>query len=198
MRTSLALALALVVACGPKKEDIPSGPGPAEEPAAPAAKPPPPAKHALTVAELGTCHLTASGAVTADQTTPGGRSATNVSYWLTEAERKKMMGVDGFVVNCIGPDIKFQLVPGGGKQDGMPFAPKRYDFVKGKGDANIMAAFGKASLTAPTGTIDITAFDTHHIVGTVDVTGKLTPGNGDVKLTGSFDLACPGFSGCDK
>lgn len=197
MRTCLALALVLV-ACGPKKEDIPSAPPPAEEHTAPATKPPPPAKHVLSVAELGTCHLTASGAVTADQTTPGGRPATNVSYWLTETERKNMMGVDGFVVNCIGPDIKFQLVPGGGKQDGMPFKPKRYDFDKGKGDANIMVAFGKATLTAATGTIDVTAFDTHHIVATIDLTGKLAPGGGDVKLTGTFDLTCPGFSGCEK
>ena len=194
----ICLALVLLASCGPKKEDIPAEPPPqADEPAA-SKVPAKPAKHVLTAAEMGTCHLTATGAVTAEQTTPGGRPATNVSYWLSETERKNMMGVDGFVINCIGPDIKFQLVPGGGKKDGMPFAPKRYDFDKGKGDANVMAAFGKATLASYSGSIDITAFDSHHIVGNVDLAGKLAPGGGDVKLTGTFDLACPGFSGCDK
>jgi hypothetical protein len=194
----ICLVLVVLASCGPKKEDIPAEPPPqADEPAA-AKAPAKPAKHVLTAAEMGSCHLTATGAATAEQTTPGGRPATNVSYWLSETERKNMMGVDGFVINCIGPDIKFQLVPGGGKKDGMPFAPKRYDFDKGKGDANVMAAFGKATLASYSGSIDITAFDSHHIVGAIDLAGKLAPGGGDVKLTGTFDLACPGFSGCDK
>ena len=171
---------------------------PPEEPEV--AKPPPlPAKKKpLTAADLGTCHLQATGAVTADQTTPGGRTATNVSYWYSPADQKTMMGVDGFVVNCIGPDIKFQLVPGGGKKDGMPFKPKKYDFDKGKADANAMVVFGKATLAAPSGSVDITAFDSHHIAGTVALTGKLAPGGGDVKLTGQFDLVCPGVSACEK
>lgn len=195
MRT-LAVVI-LLVACGPKKEDIPSGPPPEPEaPAKPVTAPAP--KKVLTTADLGTCHLTASGAVTADQTTPGGRTATNISYWFSPAEQKNMMGVDGFVINCIGSDIRFQLVPGGGKKDGMPFKPKKYDFDKGKGDANLMIAFGKTTLATPSGAVDITSFDSHHIAGTVDLAGKLAPGGGDVKLTGSFDLTCPGFSACDK
>jgi hypothetical protein len=195
MRTHLALFLVLAACANEKKEAPP--PAPAPEPVE-TKPPPPPPKKVLTTADLGTCHLTASGAVTADQTTPGGRTATNVSYWLSEKDQKNMMGVDGFVVNCIGPDIKFQLVPGGGKKDGMPFKPKKYDFDKGKGDANIMASFGKAQLTTPSGSVDITAFDSHHIAGTIDLSGKLTPGGGQVKLTGTFDLVCPGFSACDK
>ena len=197
MRTQLALVIVVLSACGPKKEDIPENPPPVQESAEPRPAPPP-VKKAPTLAEMGTCHLQASGAVKVDQTTPGGRPATNVSYWLSEAEQKNMMGVDGFVVNCIGPEMKFQIVPGGGKKDGMPFKPKRYDFDKGKGDANVMVAFGKQTLTQATGSIDITAFDSHHIVGAVDLAGKLAPGGGDVKLTGSFDLTCPGFSACEK
>ena len=158
---------------------------------------PPKPKH-LTEADLGTCHLVASGAVTADQITPGGRTATNVSYWFNEADQQKMMGVDGFVINCIGSDIRFQLVPGGGKKDGMPFKPKKYDFVKGKGDANLMIAFGKNTLATPSGSIDISSFDSHHIAGTIELAGKLTPGGGDEKITGNFDLVCAGFSACDK
>jgi hypothetical protein len=156
--------------------------------------PPPVKKKVLTEAELGTCHLTASGAVTADQTTPGGRAATNISYWYAPDEQKAMMGVDGFVVNCNGPDIRFSIVPGGGKQDGMPFKLKTYVFDKGKGDANLMIGFGKQQMTAPSGKIDITAFDAHHIAGTIDLDGKL--GGADEKLSGQFDLVCPGLSAC--
>lgn len=196
MRTYLALAI-LLAACNSDKPSSPP-PAPVEEPAPAPAPKPMPAKKVLTTADLGTCHIQASGAVTADQTTPGGRAAVNVSYWYSAADQKSMMGVDGFVINCIGPDVKFQLVPGGGKKDGMPFKPKKYDFANGKGDANIMAAFGKATLAAPSGSIDITSFDSHHIAGSIDLAGKLAPGGGQVKLTGSFDLTCPGVSACDK
>ncbi|MDB4952603.1 MAG: hypothetical protein JWO36_172 [Myxococcales bacterium] len=198
MRTTLMICLLAGAAC---KDDKPA-PAPAPDPTpvepTPAAKPLPPKPKHLTEAELGTCHLTASGAVTADQTTPGGRAAANISYWMSEADQKKMMGVDGFVINCIGSDIRFQLVPGGGKKDGMPFKPKKYDFEKGKGDANLMIAFGKTTLATPSGSIDITSFDSHHIAGSIELAGKLTPGGGDEKLTGNFDLACAGFSACDK
>jgi hypothetical protein len=147
--------------------------------------------------DLGTCHLTASGAVTADQTTPGGQKATNVSYWYKDSERKSMMGVDGFVINCLGDAIKLQLIPAGGKMDGMPFAAKNYELKAGKGDMTVMATFGKAVLDKPNGSVNVTAFDARHIAGTVDLAGKLAPGGGEVKLSGTFDLICPGFSACD-
>src|SRR5215216_5769981 len=79
-----------------------------EQPPPPPEKAPPPLpsqpapKKALTADELGTCTLEVSGAATGKQTTKGGREATNVSYWLSEDERKNMMGIDGFVVNCHG------------------------------------------------------------------------------------------------
>jgi len=197
-----AIALVLFVACSSSAKDDyiknrkkdenadTSGPDKSSLP------PPPVKKKALTEAELGTCHLTASGAVSADQTTPGGRAATNISYWYTADEQKSMMGVDGFVVNCNGSDIRFSMVPGGGKQDGMPFKPKTYTFDKGKGDANLMIGFGKQTLGNPSGKVDITSFDSHHIAGTIDLAGKI--GAADEKLAGSFDLVCPGLSACDK
>jgi len=199
--TKLAVAALFLVACSHdedyKKEKPPEETKPvASETPRP---PPPPPKKALTPEEMGKCTLKATGAVKADQESLGGRQATNVSYWFTEAEKKNMMGVDGFVVNCHGKDIKFSLLPGGGKQDGMPFGPKKYVFTKGKGDANVMVTFGpKQTLADPNGTVDITAFDKKHIAGTIDLSGKVVPGNGQVKLTGSFDLVCPGFSGCEQ
>jgi hypothetical protein len=138
-----------------------------------------------------------SGAIKAEQTTKGGQAATNISYWRSEAERAGLQGVDGFVINCHGSDIRFSMVPGGGKKDGMPFTPKRYDFKAGKGDAGLSITFGKQTMDQINGTIDITAFDKKHIAGTVDLSGKTVPGKGAVKLTGKFDLMCPNFAGCE-
>ena len=192
----LVIAVVVVAACDtPPKPDYKKE-MPVEEKAPP--PPPPPKKKILTQSDLGTCHLTASGAVSADQTTPGGRPATNVSYWMSADDQKTMMGVDGFVINCNGPDIRFSMVPGGGKKDGMPFKAKKYDFTAGKGDASVSIGLGKASVANPTGSIDITAFDSHHIAGTIDLSGKLTPPGSDEKLVGTFDLVCPGLSACDK
>jgi hypothetical protein len=196
-------ALALVLCACKSNEDYKQQQPPPDEPtrAAPAAdRPaPPPPKKELTPEELGSCELEASGAIKATQTSPGGRPATNISYWFTEAERQNMMGVDGFVVNCHGKDIKFSILPGGGKQDGMPFGPKKYTFTKGRGDANVMVTFGpKHTMGDPNGTVDITRFDKQRIVGTIDLTGTLMPGKGQVKLVGKFDFACPGFSGCER
>lgn len=195
----LAVVAVLLGAC--TKEEERRAPPPEPEPEVAEKKeapPPPPKKKTLTPEELGECKLVATGAIKAEQTSPGGRTATNVSYWYTEAERNNMMGVDGFAVNCHGSDIKFSIVPGGGKKDGMPFAPKKYEFKKGKGDANLMVNFGGGkTMDAPAGVIDITKFDKTRIAGTIDISGKLVPGGGTVKLTGSFDFACPGFSGCE-
>jgi hypothetical protein len=184
----------ILVGCGPAKEDYKKE-KPPEEAERPKEMAPPPKKIEVPT-DLGKCNLTASGAVTAEQETPGGRTATNVSYWLTEDERKNMMGVDGFVVTCQGEKIRFQIVPGGGKPDAMPFAPKQYEIKKGKGDATISVGFGKAAMVDANGVVDITAFDARHIAGTIDLTGKLQPGGGAVTLKGTFDLVCPGFKGC--
>ena len=195
------IAAALLLLCACSKEDYKNQKPPEEEAPAVEAKklpPPPPPKKVLTPEELGKCELKATGAVNAEQTTFGGRSATNVSYWLSEAERNAMAGVDGFVVNCQGPDINFRIVPGGGKKDGMPFAPKKYELKKGTGDANVMVMFGDRALDGVAGTVDITTFDKKRIAGTIDLTGKLVKGGGTVELTGSFDFLCPGLSACEK
>lgn len=197
--TKLVVLVTVLAACSksyePTAEDKAEEKKLEEAKQAPPDKAPPPVKKQMPD-DLGTCHLTASGAATADQTTKGGKTATNISYWFEEAERKNMMGIDGFVINCNGDQMRFSMIPGGGKQDGMPFKPKKYDFVKGKGDAGLTIGFGKAALSNINGSVDITAFDGRHIAGTVDLAGKLTPGGGDVKVTGSFDLICPGYSGC--
>lgn len=202
MKLSLLLAvLALGVSLGgcPEKEDYRK-----QQPDDPVATgdrtpppPPPPAKKAMPE-DLGTCTLDVSGAIKGQVVQKGGRDATNISYWYSAEERKNMMGVDGYVVNCKGDAFRFSLLPGGGTPDGMPFGPKKFTFTKGKSDgANVMVAFGQATLADPSGTVEITALDKRHIAGTVELSGKVVPGNKAVKITGSFDLVCPGLSACE-
>jgi hypothetical protein len=201
MRIPIAVTALLLLAptsCKNHREEIEKELPPEPEAKAVPVKPmPAPPKKAPTPEELGSCKLTASGAVAKEQTTFGGRAATNVTYWMTEDEQKKLMGTDGFALNCSGPDIRFALIPSG-KRDGMPFKPKKYAVSKGTGDATVTVGFGKLTLDGISGTVDVTEFDKRHIAGTIDVRGKLVPGGGEVKLTGTFDLKCPGFGGCES
>jgi len=195
MRLGFCLLVTLAACSTPEKEDYTKD-KPVEAPAPPPTTTKAAVKKAHTPEELGTCHMNATGAVTAELTSQGGKNATNVSYWYTADEQKLMAGVDGFVIDCKGADFEFKVVPGGGKKDGMPFKPKKYDFAAGKGDGVLMITFGKHTFDKPTGSIDVTAFDSHHIAGTVDLSGTL---NGAAeKITGNFDLICPDLSGCDK
>lgn len=197
--TKLAVVVLLLAACK-SEEDYKKQKPPEPEVVTPAeTKPPPPPKKELKPEELGQCKLTLSGAMKKEQTSLGGRAATNVSYWFGEQEKNNMQAMDGFVVRCEGPDIKFAILPGGGKKDGMPFTPKKYEFKKGIGtDASVMITLGpKLTFGDPSGSVNITAFDKRHIAGTIDLSGKLVPGGGAVKLTGEFDFVCPGFSGCE-
>jgi len=203
MRTFVVVSLALLsAACGPEKEDYtkqqPDKEATPTRTSSDTPPPPPKKKKAAPPADLGKCTIEVSGGITGSQTTPGGKEATNVAYWYTESERKNMMGVDGYVINCKGDQFKFSLMPGGGKLDGMPFAPKKFTFAKGKSDgASVMMTVGAAALGDPSGTVEVTALDAKHIAGTIDLTGKITPGNKAVAVKGSFDLVCPGLSACD-
>lgn len=196
----LGTSTLLLTGCPEKKEDYKQA-APAEEVAAApdkAPEPPPPPKKKGPPDDLGKCTIEVTGAMKAQQTSAGGQKATNVSYWYTPEERQNMMGVDGYVVNCNGDQFRFSLLPGWGKPDGMPFGPKKFTFTRGKSDgANVMMAFGQATLADPNGTVEITALDKRHIAGTVELSGKVVPGNKPIKVTGSFDLICPGLSACE-
>ncbi|HEY4175992.1 MAG TPA: hypothetical protein VGM90_04145 [Kofleriaceae bacterium] len=202
MRTLIAASLLAVVSSGCANVDEDYKKEKPQEVARPSGDqaPPPPAKvkKAPPPKDLGTCTISVTGDMEADQTTPGGKDATNVAYWYTEAERKNMMGIDGYVVNCKGDKLKFALMPGGGKLDGMPFAPKKFTWAKGKSDsASLMFAIGSTTLGDANGSVEVTALDARHIAGTIDLEGKMVPGNKKVKVKGNFDLICPGLSACD-
>lgn len=197
MRKLVAILLVLS-GCPEAKEDYTKEKAPAEVDRASVPVKPPPKKKVGPPADLGKCTLTVSGGITAEQTAVGGKAATNVSYWYAPEERRNMMGVDGYVVSCSGEKFRFQILPGGGKLDGMPFSPKKFTFAKGKSDgASVMIAFGQATMSDATGTVEVTALDNRHIAGTVDVSGKVVPGNKQIRIQGSFDYICPGLSACD-
>ncbi|HTL31657.1 MAG TPA: hypothetical protein VL326_00955 [Kofleriaceae bacterium] len=203
MKKLAALAL-LLMACHPDEDYKKQKPPEETKPVVSEAKPPPPPpKKMLTPEELGKCTLTVSGAAKLEQTSLGGRTATNITYWMSPEEKKNIPGLDGFVVNCNGPDIKFSITPIG-KPELQPFAPKKYTFKAGHADgASVNVLFPSLGQTAtlgdPAGTIDITAFDKTHIAGTINLSGKgVGKGlKGNITLTGSFDFKCPGFGGCE-
>ena len=118
--------------------------------------PPPPKKKVLTQAELGNCHITASGAVTADQTSPGGRTATNISYWYSPDDQKTMMGVDGFVVNCNGPDSGFRSCPAAASRTACRSSRRRTRSRTARATRTLMIGFGKADGRDAVGKVDIT------------------------------------------
>ena len=197
MRT-LAAALLLLAGCPEEKEDYKSQKPPEEVAREKAPPPPPKKKKAKAPEDLGSCTLTVSGQMSAEQTVKGGKQATNVSYWYTPEERKNMMGVDGYVISCSGEKFRFQILPAGGRPDGMPFAPKTYTFTKGKSDgASVMVAFGQATMSDANGVVEITELDNRHIAGTVDISGKIVPGNKQINVKGSFNYICPNLSACD-
>lgn len=198
------LALLALVGCAEDKEDYTKGMTTSASSTASSARadqpppPPTPPKKKGPPADLGSCTLKVEGGIKAEQTSPGGIKATNVAYWYPPEERKNMMGVDGYAVNCTGDQFRFSLLPGGGRPDGMPFGPKKFTFAKGKSDgASVLVAFGQATLADPNGTVEITALDARHIAGTVALAGKVVPGNKQIKITGSFDLICPGLGACE-
>ncbi len=195
MRKLLAVLIVLT-GCPEAKEDYEKDRPPTEAERKP--PPPPPKKKAKAPTDLGKCELTVTGQMQAEQTALGGKQATNVSYWYTPEERKNMMGVDGYVISCSGEKFRFQILPGGGTPDGMPFAPKKFTFTKGKSDgASVMVAFGQATMSDANGVVEITELDNRHIAGTVDISGKIVPGNKQIKVTGNFNYVCPGLSACD-
>jgi hypothetical protein len=81
----------------------------------------------------------------------------------------------------------------------VPFGPKKYDIAKGKGDLHVMGTVKKEPLSGFAGTIEITAFDASHIAGTIELEAhQMAARDKPVKLSGTFDYKCPGFSGCAK
>jgi len=103
--------------------------------------------------------------------------AVNTKYWAADDDRAPVLSV-----NCIGKTgrMSFSAAPNAT----VPYGPKTYKLDGGRGELVVMARAGDKQLSAVTGTVDVTAFDGHHLAGTFELSG----------LSGSFDFPCHG--GC--
>ena len=172
MRAAAGLAVVLVVACT-KSEPPP-------EPAPPKPEPAPAPVKMAAAGDGGTCTLGATGAFTADETIGG--STASSTYWMSDAE--KAGRPTGFVLNCAGKQLRLSIAAN--PNTTVPFGPKTYKLAGKNPELALLGRAGK-SLQDFAGTIEVTAFDGHHIAGTIDVNAKQI-GGGAVKLAGSFDL----------
>jgi hypothetical protein len=75
-------------------------------------------------------------------------------------------------------------------------APKTYK-IQGKNPEVSLLGRADKSLSDFAGTIAITAFDTRHVAGTIDVTAKQDKG-GSVAIKGSFDIKCVRWGKCAR
>jgi hypothetical protein len=181
MRQILACLIALA-ACG--KSDTKPGPDLSAPQAAPAQAATP-----TPTADLGSCTLTASGGYTGTATGPGDRGSVGSKLWYgTQAPDLPAM-----LVNCHA-SADLHLTIASKRDNNIVFGPKTYHVVANDPDIALTARAG-SSILQLVGTIDITAFDHHHIAATIDVTGPLLKGGASVNLKGSFDYPCHA-SGC--
>jgi hypothetical protein len=183
MRQILACLIAFA-ACG--NSDTKPGP----DLSVPQAAPTPAAPTAST--DTGSCTLTASGGYTGTATGPGDRGSIGTKFW-SGAQAPDGVHLPAVIVNChASPDLHLTIASK--RDDNVLFGPKTYQVVADDPDFGLTARAGSGILKL-VGTIDITAFDHHHIAGTVDVTGPLIKGGAAVTLKGSFDYPCHA-SGC--
>jgi hypothetical protein len=162
---------------------------PDPEPPAPQSTPePPPPRVKMSLADQGSCTVTATGALDVEETSGGGPAAVSSKYWLAETEKTGTPA--GLVVNCGTKQLRVSIVT---KPDTtVPFGPKTY----GDRELVLLARAGTGKpLTEVTGTVEVTAFDRAHVAGTIALTGKQVKG-GAVTLAGHFDLKCAGYGGC--
>jgi hypothetical protein len=200
--------LLLLAACGGESKDTKSQPSNASE--QPVSKEPEDKlgpKHPATLAKIdesGSCTVKVSGSITAEQTSPGGTSRSVTSYWFAPDDKQltAMFGEDrekiSLILNCTGKDINLNILARDKSKAGVPFGPKLYT-IERKGELHVMASANKEPLGGLKGTIEITAFDASHIAGTIELEGHvMVDKSKPVKISGTFDYKCPGFSGCAK
>ncbi|HVV81646.1 MAG TPA: hypothetical protein VHE35_01160 [Kofleriaceae bacterium] len=213
----------LVGACGTARDNPPAGkaaPGPTPTPTptptarvpeatpTPPAPPAPPPAPAPPARDLGSCELTVEGAVTGHDTVPRDRASVLTDYWLGDTERAQLEAstsgttaavadaLELLTLNCEGQTARLSIVPGqGASTKTIPFGPHTYRLDKGKGALGVLGHVGDSLFVEPTGTIDVTAFDAHHIAATIDLAGT-TMDRRAVHVTGKLDYLCDGLSGC--
>lgn len=202
--TSWVVLLAFV-GCG-KKDEAAKDKGaesapPKTEPATekPTEKAPEPAPAAPPPANPE-CKIEITGAKTATIVGGGGMSAASTSYWLAADDKAKhaLYGDDpGFLLNCLGGKDSLNITSQDATAETLKLGPAKLE-VGGKSIIKILGTVATESIMNAKGTVEITAFDTSHIAGKVELTAKLLPSDGEVKIVGEFDFKCPNLSGCGK
>ena len=158
--------------------------------------------------DLGSCELTGSGALSGHEVLPRNRGSVMTDYWFGAAEREQIQAsTDGataplalslrlLLLNCDGRTVSVSIVPGpGATEKTVPFGPKTYRLEKGQGELAVLAKVGDEMMVDPSGTIDVTAFDAHHIAATIDLAGT-TADQRELKVSGKLDFVCDGMTGC--
>jgi len=161
--------------------------------------------------ETGSCHVSVTGDVNAEWTSPGGYSSVGYGPWTpTQPGVTMPMAMDEtfFILNCQGDGENY--VGFGPRVDqSIPMQPATYvieagDNVFGASEAGIMTVLigldGTDTNWGPSeaGEIVITEFDATHIAGTfrltvTDVLASIggTPSKGTAVITGEFNYANP-------
>ena len=157
-RSVRVIVLALVVGCS-HEDPVPPAPPPEKPVAAP------PVQKLST--DFGSCELDGEKIVP-------DKKPVVTKYWSPD----ETMALS---VNCIGKTgrLSFSASPNAT----VPFGPKTYKLDAGRGDLVVYARAKDKQLTAMTGSVEVTAFDAHHLAGTFDLTAN------KVTLAGSFDFS---------
>jgi hypothetical protein len=182
------IAIALV-ACG--SGDDRASPPETRGSAAPAPAPAPaPVPAPVAPAGWGGCDLALGGAFDDRESIHAAqRDAARSSRWADDDPAQPALAG-----NCMGKTIRVSFVAAPNVT--VPFGAKTYTLKRGRGDLVVLARARDKQLADVSGTIDVTAFDSAHVAGTVDLAG--TAGGARVTITGRFDFPCRGWRGCAR
>lgn len=160
--------------------------------------------------EMGACHVTVTGDVTAEWTSPGGVSSVGYGPWVGQTAGVTMpidMDEGYFILNCQGEGENYVgFMPVGEAQ--IPMEPATYtiepaDNAFGVGEGGLMTTLlgldGTDTNWGPSqaGTLTITEFDADHIAGTftltvTDVLAEMSgTSKGNAVITGEFEYTNP-------
>ncbi|MFN0253139.1 MAG: hypothetical protein ACKV2T_40070 [Kofleriaceae bacterium] len=210
MRIATLFLTVLAFGCGKKDESSGQPPPapttkPTDPPVAPAGKPADPAPAPAPAPPANPeCKLEITGAETKTIEGRGGISAVSTSYWYKADDKAGRTlwpsGLAGFLANCMGQGASVNILTKDATPETFKLGPRKYELGDNFGthELSIVGSVAKASIVGAKGTVEITAFDTSHIAGKVDLTAKLLPGDGQIKIVGEFDFKCPQVSGCGQ
>lgn len=151
----------------------------------------PPRKPVQPWAGPGSCKLEVTGKEALQQ--DDGRASMSASWWFTEADHPTDLEPESFTLNCSGHQVQLTF---GARRGTAEFGPRTYVVAKDKAEISIQGAVNRQPLESPTGTLAVTTFDNHQLTAKIDVSG--TSGKARLRIRGTIDYKCPGYSGCEE